>query len=107
MKRWMLALVLIVGCRSGSDDAVTADADTGCAACGPDQICVQYMGYISGACPYGLGCEERHPMCTGNECSPDCDFWQCRNGQDAGGISCDVQPGCDNEVPGALHCYGP
>jgi hypothetical protein len=103
-----LALALVAGCRTGSDDANNVPIDApGCESCGPDQICVQVLGDFRGECPSYIQCKDRNPACTGTTCSPDCDFWECRDGQDAGSFGCTATWPCENLIPNALHCWGP
>lgn len=87
-------------------DAVDAmePVDAGaCAACGANEICVQFF---NGTCGDGhVECQTRGVDCTGNACSTECNFWHC-GGADAGIYTCSAA-GCAGEVAGALHCYGP
>lgn len=112
MSRLLFALLLLAGCRSDADDLATdatlaADADPRCQACRPDQICIQFLGHSQDTCTeVDLRCEDRNPACTESTCSPDCDFWHCREQVDAGFYTC-AGPGCAGGNPEALHCYGP
>ncbi len=80
------------------------DADLRCTACTADQICVQKFG---GTCtPFQVECQDRAPTCTGTSCTPDCNFYHCNGGSDAGILTC-AAASCPGELPGALHCFGP
>ncbi|MBK9034754.1 MAG: hypothetical protein IPL61_26400 [Myxococcales bacterium] len=91
-----LAIVLLGACADDSHPA--------CAACGPDQICVQKFDGTCGT--FQVECQDKNPACAGATCSPACDFWQCGGGADAGVLTCSA-PSCGTEIQGALHCYGP
>lgn len=80
------------------------DADERCAACTADQICVQKFNGTCGE--FALECQPRNPACVGNACSPECNLWHCRDGGDAGILTCEAPP-CAGQAPGALYCYGP
>ena len=100
----LVAAILLAACDGSDAGAIDAiDADRRCEACTPDQICVQLLhGNIGGCQDFGVNCETRHPACVGTECTPDCRFWQCSDGMDAGGISCPNDLNC-TLAPGALH----
>jgi|GEM_PF-2491633 len=85
-------------------DAALLDADLRCGACTPSQVCVQYF---NGTCGDGhVECQERGAGCTGNACTPDCQFWHC-GAADAGTVyQCGVAS-CPDDLPVALRCYGP
>ena len=75
-----------------------------------NQICVQVM-HSNGLdlCQSGsVTCEARHPSCAGTACTPDCNFWQCGQGVDAGVLSCLGRVAtCPEAIAGALQCWGP
>jgi hypothetical protein len=119
MREVLLAVLLLgAGCHTdepivdapavsvdASDGGVPGDgASTGCAACGPNQICVAYH---DGTCSENIQieCQDRNPLCEGINCiqDRDCEFWQCRRGEDAGGWVC---YSCPNDVAGAMNCHG-
>jgi hypothetical protein len=81
------------------------DADTLCSACTASQICVQYF---NGTCGDGhVECQPRVTACVGTACSPDCDFWHCRGGMDAGSPYTCGNSTCPGLATNALHCFGP
>ena len=115
--RWLPGCALVVvlvsgaGC-DGGDHEPLADASQAqqCAACGPDQLCVQVMhsNGVDLCQSLSVACEPRDPRCTGTACSADCDFWQCCDGVDAGMLSCAHPVAvCPNAIAGALQCWGP
>jgi hypothetical protein len=85
-------------------DAPT-DASALCSACTSSQICVQNF---NGTCGDGhVECQPRVITCVGTGCSPDCDFWHCRGGADAGSPYTCGMASCPGMAPNALHCFGP
>ena len=103
------ALVATLSAGCADDRAAVTDAGP-CAACSGDQICVQVM-HSNGLdlCQSGsVTCEARHPSCAGTACTPDCNFWQCGQGVDAGVLSCLGRVAtCPEAIAGALQCWGP
>jgi hypothetical protein len=87
-----------------NDGAVPIDADTRCAACGVNQVCVAYH---DGTCSSNirLECQDRNQLCEGLDCiaDRDCEFWHCRGGTDAGTYIC---YSCPNDIDGAINCHG-
>lgn len=91
------------GC--GDCDAPNDTPTSACDDCTPDQICVQVFNGTCGQ--ISIACEPRNPACSdGTACTPGCMQWQCNDGGDPPFFRCDVG-GCPDDVPGALHCYGP
>lgn len=86
------------------DTAIPPDAPSLCSACGPNEVCVQVFNGTCGQ--ISLACEERNPACAGPVCSPECQRWQCNDGNEQPFFFCSMAT-CPLEEPGALHCYGP
>ena len=117
----LLFIVVLAGCleqpvETGTDAAIdagipdcihidTPDPDPApCTTCGADQICVQRF---DGTCNViGFECQIRAATCNSLDCGT-CDIPHCR--EDPSGpitFTC-AAAACGQEVPGALHCYGP
>lgn len=81
------------------------DADTRCAACGANQVCVAYH---DGTCSPNIRveCQDRNQLCEGINClqDRDCNFWHCTIGTDAGPYTC---YSCPNDIAAAINCHGP
>jgi hypothetical protein len=70
-----------------------------CAACGPNELCVQRL---DGTCGMSTVCEPRVVECPENACTPECEQAYCGSP-----FQCQNRIPCGQESQLAFTCYGP